>query len=199
MLVAAPSANAAFGLADLSAQPANGSAGANSDFTISLTVQDPAADLKDLTIHLPPGLVGNPLATPTCSESDLNADHCDPVSQVGTTATGALLSGTIPITVPGNVYNVAPRPGEPARFGIVLHPGPGLPPTVLQSGASLRQSDFGLDTVLNNLPNTASGSPDRHHLGLADPARDRRRSPDGLHPQSDLLRGARGRIRRRGV
>ena len=159
MLVAAPSANAAFGLAGLSAQPANGSAGANSDFTISLTVQDPAADLKDLTIHLPPGLVGNPLATPTCSESDLNADHCDPVSQVGTTATGALLSGTIPITVAGNVYNVAPRPGEPARFGIVLHPGPGLPPTILQSGASLRQSDFGLDTVLNNLPNTASGFP----------------------------------------
>lgn len=64
MLVGAPAASAAFSLENLSATPASPAAGANSDFSISLDVEDANADLKDLTIHLPPGLVGNPLATP---------------------------------------------------------------------------------------------------------------------------------------
>ena len=38
------------------------------------TITEPAHDLKDLTIHLPPGLVGNPLATPACTEEQLNAN-----------------------------------------------------------------------------------------------------------------------------
>ena len=61
----------------------------------------------------------------------------------------------------GQVYNVEPRKGEPARFGIVLDPSPvpglgaALPKIVLQQTASLRQSDFGLDTGLRNIPNSA--------------------------------------------
>lgn len=69
---------------------------------------------------------------------------------------------TLPQTVSGNLYNVVPRAGEPARFGIVLDssPIPGLPggvfpKIILQSAAQLRQSDFGLDTILTDLPRTA--------------------------------------------
>ena len=65
--------------------------------------------------------------------------------------------GFLPVdqTVNGNLYNVVPRAGEPARFGIVLNAlpfnvpilGPALlPPIILQSGAVLRPSDLGLDT-----------------------------------------------------
>jgi hypothetical protein len=74
-----------------------------------------------------------------------------------------------PTEVNGDLYNMVPQPGEPARFGIVLRP-PVPPPIILQSPARLRQSDFGLDTVLTDLPRTASGlGIDIHsvHLTLA--------------------------------
>ena len=74
VLALAPSAQAAFGLNGLSATPASTDAGANSDLTINIGVTDPEADLRDLTIHLPPGLVGNPLATSMCTVEQLNAD-----------------------------------------------------------------------------------------------------------------------------
>ena len=168
---AAPQALAAFGLTNLSAAPASPQAGANSDFSIALTIEEPSHDLRDLTIHLPPGLVGNPLATTTCTEAQLTASPsaCPAASDVGDVSNDvtAHVSGfvPVPITVTGDLFNVVPRAGEPARFGIVLDPAPfnvpGLGPVlfpqiVLQSGAVLRQSDFGLDTVLTDLPNTAT-------------------------------------------
>ncbi len=170
-LLIAPAAHAAFQLTNLAAAPANTNAGANSDFSISLDTPD-TADMKDLTIHLPPGLVGNPLATTTCTEDQLNADACPAASDVGDVSNAVTLTIqtlppplpplSLPQTVSGNLYNVVPRAGEPARFGIVLDssPIPGLPggvfpKIILQSGAVLRPSDLGLDTILNDLPNTA--------------------------------------------
>lgn len=168
LLPAAPQAGA-FSLSDLVASPADNRAGANSDLTLGLTVQEPAADLRDLTIHLPPGLVGNPLATPTCSESQLAADACPAASDVGDISNGVTVTVLgfvpVPLTVSGHVYNVTPRAGEPARFGIVLNPLPFdvpllgdvlFPKLVLQSGAVLRPGDFGLDTVLTDLPNSTT-------------------------------------------
>jgi hypothetical protein len=156
---AAPAANAAFGISSFSAAPANNDAGANSNLSISFDVQDPSAQIKDLIIHLPPGLVGNPLATPTCTEAKLNNDNCPAASKVGTISNTVNLIGVpLPVTASGNIYNVVPRKGEPARFGFVLTtPGNILPPIILQSPASLRQSDFGLDTTLDDIPNKVSG------------------------------------------
>jgi hypothetical protein len=156
--VVAPAADAAFAITSLSAQPANNNAGANSDFTIGFDVQEPSAQMRNLVIHLPPGLIGNPLATPTCTESKLKADNCSAASDVGDISnTVNVQSIALPVTASGNIYNVVPRQGEPARFGFVLTtPGNVLPPIVLQSPASLRQSDFGLDTTLKNLPRTIS-------------------------------------------
>lgn len=138
--------------------PSSTAAGANSDLSLDFSLS--GGQLKDLVIHLPPGLVGNPLATPTCSEAELNANGCPAASDVGDIANDVLLNGILPITASGNVYNVAPRAGEPARFGFVLTtPGNLTPPIILQSPAALRPSDFGLDTILNDVPNTALGLP----------------------------------------
>src|SRR5918996_3019551 len=75
-LVAAPTANAAIEFGPgLSAQPADSQAGANTDFTIDMpfTGSGPDDSVRDLTIHLPPGLIGNPTATPLCTLAQFQA------------------------------------------------------------------------------------------------------------------------------
>jgi hypothetical protein len=142
------------------ATPADLTAGANSDFAINMTfggAGGAASQVQDLTVSLPPGVVGDPTATPKCTVAELNADACAANTQVGeVSAMAALLGVPLPIAVTGELYNLVPQPGEPARFGIVLHPDPLnlLPEIILQSGAALRNSDFGLDTVINDIPNT---------------------------------------------
>jgi len=171
-LAIAPAAQAAFGFQGLSAAPTNTNAGAHSDLNIHIGFTGASDDVKDLTVSLPPGMVGNPTATPLCTLSQLQSDACPAATQVGTTTanvTAHLLDPlplTLPLTVNGSVYNLEPANGEPARFGIVLRPVGSDPLPVFQkiiqvSDVRLRQSDFGLDTVLTNIPNVA------HALGQA--------------------------------
>jgi len=163
-LAIAPSAQAALGLQGLSAKPANLAAGANSNFNIHIGFSDPADQVKDLTVHLPPGLVGNPTAAPLCTVSQLNADNCPADTQVGsvTANVNVVVAGpvSVPLTVNGTLYNLTPQQGEPARFGIVLRPLGGLigsTKIIQQSAVQLRRSDFGLDTIVNDFPRKASG------------------------------------------
>ena len=176
-LVAAPSAQAAIGFGPgLSAQPADTQAGANSDFTIDMpfTGSGPDDSVRDLTVHLPPGLIGNPTATPLCTLAQFQAGaegSCPAESQVGEVTVNASLGllGVVDVPLPtpitGTIYNMEPQPGEPARFGIVLKALPfdipvlgdlALSPIKQQSGVALREDDLGLDTSLNDIPNTAT-------------------------------------------
>jgi hypothetical protein len=142
------------------AEPQDLAAGAHSNFNIH--AQFGSEDVKDLTISLPPGEVGNPLATPQCDPSQL--PNCPSNTAVGTVKSSVTVSGLPLPQINGTVYNLVPNAGEPARFGIVLNALPValppplnlllLPPTVVQSGAQLRQSDFGLDTVVHDIPHT---------------------------------------------
>jgi hypothetical protein len=161
MLVPA-SAHAAISLSGSTAKPTDTSAGAHSDFKIHVAIA--GDDIKDLTISLPPGEVGNPTATPElCAPSQL--PNCPGDTAVGTVKSTVTALGLPLPQLNGTVFNLVPQPGEPARFGIVLNalpvslPAPFnsllLPPTVVQSGASLRQSDLGLDTVVNDIPKSA--------------------------------------------
>lgn len=173
------SAQAAFAVSGTAA-PTDTNAGAHSNVKIHMDFT--GGQVKDLTIGLPPGLVGDPNAAPLCTTENLNADHCDAASKVGSVVANATVTvAVIPLTlnVSGDLYNVTAQPGEPARFGIVLRPvkqdlcnlliGLGLPalcdlipnilpPVILQSGVQLRP-DFGLDTVIHDIPNTTSGLP----------------------------------------
>jgi hypothetical protein len=144
---------AAITVSNVKADPASNRAGANSDLSISFQLSDGSP--KDLVIHLPPGLVGNPLATRACTEAELEKDSCPAASRVGEIANDVKVANTAPQTAKGKIYNVKPRKGEPARFGFVLK-APPADKIVLQSPASLRPSDFGLDTVLRNLPQSAT-------------------------------------------
>jgi hypothetical protein len=165
-LLLAPAAHAAFGFQGLTSAPTNANAGANSTFNIHIGFSSASDDVKDLTVALPPGVVGNPTATPLCTMTQLQSDSCPAASQVGTTTANVTahladpLPLTLPLTVNGSLYNVEPGAGEPARFGIVLRPVGSDPLPVFQkiiqvSDVQLRKNDFGLNTLLTNIPNTA--------------------------------------------
>jgi hypothetical protein len=165
-LLGAGSAQAAFGLHDLAAAPADVTAGAHSNFSVHVGFSDSVDQVKNLTIHLPPGMIGNPTAPAVCTPAKLGKDDCPANSRVGTVSTATTvwvlkpLVG-VPLTVDGTIYNLEPQSGEPARFGIVLRPPLSslgvLPKITLQSAVELRQSDFGLDTVLKDIPNSVTG------------------------------------------
>ncbi len=163
-LLAVPASAQALSLSGLAASPASTQAGAHSDFHIHMNFA--GGQVKDLTVGLPPGQIGDPNATPLCTVSQLNADACPANTKVGSvTANATVTVVVVPVTVDvnGDLYNLTPQPGEPARFGIVLRPlalpaplPSVLPPIILQSGVQLRP-DFGLNTVINNIPNSTSG------------------------------------------
>jgi hypothetical protein len=156
------------------AAPDDTTAGANSDFNIAINFGPPTEDVQNLTVGLPPGVTGDPTATPKCTVAQLNSatagnDGCPANTQVGEVVANATITVLVlPVTldVSGKLYNLTPQPGEPARFGIVLQPGDlggelmlPLAPVILQSGAALRQTDFGLDTIINDIPNSTEGLP----------------------------------------
>jgi hypothetical protein len=176
LLIAVPASAQALTLSGLTATPASTQAGAHSNFHLHMDFG--AGQVKDLTVGLPPGMIGDPNAAPLCTVAQLNADACPAASRVGSVSANATLTVVVlpvQVTVNGDLYNLTPQPGEPARFGIVLRPVDSLicpplpqvlcdalptvvPNVVLQSGVELRP-DFGLNTVIKGIPNTTSGLP----------------------------------------
>jgi hypothetical protein len=157
LLALSPASASALGLANLSAAPANPAAGAHSDFTIHMEFNGTGGgtQVDDLTIGLPPGLVGDPTAAPKCSQAEFDAANCPLTTAVGDVDATATILGTGVVQATGHLYNFDPQPGEPARFAIILHPlGMGaVPPIQLQSAVQLRTTDYGLTTIINNIPN----------------------------------------------
>ena len=97
--------------------------------------EDPVGNLKTVFVDLPPGLSVNPQATPQCvlEGGKFPAAGCPAASRVGESLVTVSVLGLIPAgPLPFPVYNIAPRPGEPARFGFQLSLAgiPGLPPLV---------------------------------------------------------------------
>jgi hypothetical protein len=170
VLAVVPASAQAMTLSGLVAQPASTQAGAHSNFHLHMDFNN--GQVKDLTVGLPPGQVGDPNATPQCTESQLNSasagnDGCPANTQVGAVVANATITvAAVPVTldVSGKLYNLTPHAGEPARFGIVLQPGNvgglplPLPPVILQSAVQLRP-DFGLNTIINDIPNSTQGLP----------------------------------------
>ena len=72
---------------------------------------------KDVVVELPPGLVGNPSATPVlCTETQLEADDCPAGSAVGLLEATTYLFGG-PKTSRTALYDMVPPPGAPAALG----------------------------------------------------------------------------------
>jgi hypothetical protein len=173
MSVAAPSASAEFGFLpgaagfDATALNADGTSDtqagshpfeASTGFSLNTTrisvhpageapyeEEIPDQDLKDASVSLPPGLIGNATAVPPCPiglfttpapVSGINSGSCPASSAVGIAAVHLSLSRTNFVSV----YNLVPPPGVPAEFGFNVSGVPiTLAPKVRTGG------DYGLD------------------------------------------------------
>jgi hypothetical protein len=122
-------------------------------------------DVKAVAVVLPQGLVGDPNAADRCSLANFNADTCPASSKVGTTSasvTATVIPAVleIPQDAPGDVYNLQPQGGEPARLGVVLRPravnAVDLPKVFLQSTVRVGpDTNYGLATEFDGLPRTS--------------------------------------------
>jgi len=148
-------ARAAFTVTASQAAPADAAAGAHSDFTVAL--QFAGGDVRDLDISLPPGVLGDPAAAPLCPADAFAAGSCDAATRVGSVSAVVAALG-IPLTEPGNVYNLAPGEGELARLGLTLRPLGGLLGRLnTEVGITARAADAGLDSHARGLPATFQG------------------------------------------
>jgi len=161
LAVAPASAFANLSAVNVTVTPSTKAAGAHPDVTVDekFTYSDSTDSAKDTTLHFPPGLIGNPLATPLCTQAQFQADTCPASTQLGTTTVTATVLGLLQTPADGSIYNVVPTGSSPAMLGIVVRPVGGLlGKTFLTSVISLRTAtDFGIDSVVNNMPNSTSG------------------------------------------
>lgn len=156
LLVLAPAARADFGLVpgsvELAAVDAAGEpeirAGAHPDrlrvaFELN-TKPDGAADgnLKDVVIDLPTGFVGNPNAVPRCGRALFVQGSCPAQSQVGTIEATFPGLGTLPL----EIYNVVPEPGDVAEFSFISTFVP-----VRLVGRLRAEGDYGTRMEIRNL------------------------------------------------
>jgi hypothetical protein len=120
-------------------------------FTLSSHQTNPTAcscnDAKDITVHLPTGLIGNPHATPQCNIAQFASSRCPVDSQVG----AAVFSVSTSIGA-GNfegqqflapVYNMVPPPEQPGL--LAFKSGAGLETPTFENVGARTDSDYGLD------------------------------------------------------
>ncbi|MBS1678331.1 MAG: hypothetical protein JST08_13210 [Actinobacteria bacterium] len=139
VLAAAPSAAAALEIESVEGSLGDSAgapllqAGGHPDFNIAIHMTklvnpatgNPAPDgnPKDIEVTLPPGLIGNPTAVPTCTQGDISVLNfvadCSPSTQVGIASITNYVAGGTETKVP--VYNLEPPLGVAAEFAFNLY------------------------------------------------------------------------------
>jgi hypothetical protein len=157
LLLAAGPAQADITISNVQAKPANTKAGGNSDFTLSFDLGG-SESIKDLDVNLPAGLLGNPNNAAKCTQAQFASDSCPAASKVGTQTVDVTVSGIIPSSASGEVFNLVPDKPEPAQLGIKLS-APPAPTQHLKSDVTVRSSDSGLTSTIRDIPDTLSGAP----------------------------------------
>jgi hypothetical protein len=104
---------------------------------------------KDLRFNLPPGLIGNPVPFPQCTDAQFSRlgefhNECPPNTAVGVATVTVELGRFIPVTVP--VFNLKPSPGEPAKFGFTALVANVTLDTSVRTGG-----DYGVTVSVNNI------------------------------------------------
>ncbi len=142
----------------------------------------PDSDTKDVLVHLPPGLLGNPVGLTQCTDAELAGSEqaveskCPVTSVVGTIHVDTDLEfGYEDFTTP--LFNMTTPSNMPARFGFSLG---GVPVTL--SGTVSNGGDFGVTITSADIPIAIAVSGFRITFwGVpADPSHDAQRCNGGL-------------------
>jgi hypothetical protein len=112
------------------------------------TVLPAGAELRNATVDLPPGFVGNPTAAPQCPREVFDEganlhNNCPPDTVVGTASTFTAVVGA----TEQPVYNIAPPPGVAAQFGFSFDTIPTFLDSRVRTGG-----DYGITTEAANAP-----------------------------------------------
>jgi hypothetical protein len=94
-------------------------AGAFTQFSVTISRQDREQDLEGVQVRMPQGLSAMIASVPQCGEPQASLGTCGPESQIGTTTTGAG-PGPDPFFVGGKVYLTGPYNGAPFGLSIVV-------------------------------------------------------------------------------
>jgi hypothetical protein len=140
-----------FGIEEVGAEVSPGAAGMHPDFTTNIVinhtfneggkVDEETARTEEVTVSLPPGLIGNINAVPRCTTGQLVAVNCPTDSQVGITK---VLVTTISGELTEPLYNLKPPhpDNEIARLGFVA----GLFPAFIDIKVRTA-SDYGVTAI----------------------------------------------------
>jgi hypothetical protein len=91
-----------------------------------LQLFEPVRNFRSVSVELPAGFLGDPLATPRCEESQLREGHCPSDSEVGVFGLLLSLLQHAEFSPTGDlngdgccsaIYNMVPEAGYPAEFG----------------------------------------------------------------------------------
>jgi hypothetical protein len=116
----------------------------------------PDGNVKDISVELPPGLVGNATAVPQCSQRQFftipepniaNSTSCPAATAVGVERViDSETKAGEPTYFLVNIYNLVPPPGMPAEFGFSFGDVPVLLVPSVRSGR-----DYGITVESRNL------------------------------------------------
>jgi hypothetical protein len=160
-LLAAAPAQASVTVSAFSAEPTTTQAGGHPDLTLTtdFAASPDTDDVRDVTVRLAPGLIGDPSGAGRCSQAQFEADACPADSKVGSTEVTAV--ALLELTSSGDVYNLEPAGSEPARLGIMVRPVVIVPleklPLVAPVELRRGEDGYALETTFRNLP-TAVGA-----------------------------------------
>ena len=119
----------------------------NTDYTPTLhSATIPADEARNVTVNLPPGLVGNPNAVQRCTREEFDREVCPTGSQIGVAPSG-LGGGHLPIVAVFPVYNMVPPRGHPAEFAFTIFNN-----NVFLDASVRSDGDYGITEHVNNIP-----------------------------------------------
>jgi len=153
----------AFTIYSYSSTPSTTQAGGHPNININFEIEDYSDDsghpnpklpcgcnnAKNLDIYLPAGVIGNPHATPKCSNADFARETCPADSQIGVAHPTVDLNGYFtfgPFTDP--VYNLEPRPNQAGLIGWLT---PLFNTPVYHVISARTATDYGLDVLTDGV------------------------------------------------
>jgi hypothetical protein len=138
-----------------SVTPSTTQAGGHPNLEVVVSFDPASSDVRQIALHLPPGLTASSRAAPFCSRSRLLADLCDLRTKVGSVSLAGEALG-FEAEAGRNLYNLAPVGQERLRLGVPVFG------SLSRGGISLMlpvtaRADGGLDLTVAGPPREVAG------------------------------------------